>query len=439
ASRNPRDPIVAMRSILAKTWSDHRAAIALFKRQKPMLTMVMYDGTDEVNHLFGPYHPPKRVVIPFEQYRKYWPTVANYYSEVDRLIGEWIKVLPADTTLMVVSPYGMTWGMTRPVQPPAGRSALAEHRRAGIFVAIGNRIMPSRLRRPMSVYDITPTVLAILGLPESSEMSGGLLDWSLQGVDPIRTVSMISYSEVVSPHPVFAGDRPDRSAYLARLQAMGHVVDRSRATAPAFTPEEMTAAAQVPVGSEAWGRYAYFNNLGVQLQRQGKTEEALQSFQNAIDTNPGRSTPFLNYAIALAQAKRFTLAENVFFAGIERGVSNPVELILDFAAWHREKGNGARAVNILMRGRQLFPDSPEIAANLGSALAAEMRYTEGVAELERALAMQPSSTLVLNNLGLVHVRRKDYARALDYWNRSLAIDPAQPKIRAGVEAVRTRL
>lgn len=438
ASGNPRDPVVAMRSILAKTWSDHRAAIALFNRQKPMLTMVLYDGTDEVNHLFGPYHPPRRGSVPFEDYRKYWATVANYYSEIDRLIGEWIKVLPTDTTLMIVSPYGMTWGTSRPIRPPAGRSALEEHRRNGVFVAFGNRVAPSKLRRPLTVYDVTPTILSILGLPESSEMNGESLEWALQGVEPIRTVPMISYSEVVVPRPVVSGDRPDRSAYLARLQAMGHVVDRRHATAPAFTPDE-GAPEQIAVGSESWGQYAWFNNYGVQLQRQGKTNEAIETFQKAIDTNPGRSTPFLNLAIALAQAGKFTAAENVFFAGIERGVTNPVEMILDFAAWHREKGNGARAINILMRGRQLFPNSAEIAANLGSALASQMRYSEGTAELERALSIQPSSTLVLNNLGLVHVRRKDYARALDYWNRSLAIDPAQPKIRAGVEAVRTRL
>jgi predicted AlkP superfamily phosphohydrolase/phosphomutase/Tfp pilus assembly protein PilF len=435
---NPRDPVLAMRAILAKTWSDHRAAIALFKRLNPMLTMVLYDGTDDVNHLFGPYHPPRRGSIPFEEYRKYWPTVANYYSEIDRLIGEWIKVLPADTTLMVVSPYGMTWGSSRPAKPPAGSSALAEHRRSGIFVAAGNRVVPSKLRRPLTVYDITPTVLSILGLPQSSEMSGAAPEWLLDGVEPIRTVPMLSYSEVVRPRPVVAGDPPDRGAYLARLLAIGHVVDPRRATAPAVTPDEAIPQ-QIAVGSPEWGQYAWLNNYAVQLQRQGKTDEAVEAFQKAIDANPGRSTPFLNLAIALAKADQFTSAENVFFAGIERGVGNPVEMILDFAAWHRKEGNGVLAINVLMRGRQLFPDSPEIAANLGSALAAEMRYTDGVAELERALSIQPSSTLVLNNLGLIHVRRNDYARALDYWNRSLAIDPAQPKIRAGVEALRTRL
>jgi Tfp pilus assembly protein PilF len=288
------------------------------------------------------------------------------------------------------------------------------------------------------VQDIAPTILAILGLPESSEMNGRPVEWLLSGVEPIQTVKLISYSEVVSPRAVVAGDPPDRSAYLARLQAIGHVADQKRATAPAVTPEEGTAM-QVAVGSPEWGEYAWYNNAAVQMQREGKTSEAIKTFQKAIDTNPGRSTPFLNLAISLAKTNNFTAAENVFFAGIERGVSNPVELILDFAAWHRKQGNGVRAINVLMRGRQLFPDSAPIAANLGSALAAEMRYTDGLAELERALAMQPSSTLVLNNLGLIHLRRKDYARALDYWNRSLAIDPAQPRIRAGVEALTTRL
>jgi hypothetical protein len=36
-------------------------------------------------------------------------------------------------------------------------------------------------------------------------------------------------------------------------------------------------------------------------------------------------------------------------------------------------------------------------------------------------------------------QRNDYGRALDYWNRSLSIEPRQPEIRAAAEAARTRL
>ena len=76
---------------------------------------------------------------------------------------------------------------------------------------------------------------------------------------------------------------------------------------------------------------------------------------------------------------------------------------------------------------------------LGSALAAGEHYTEAVPELERALGISPASTFVLNNLGSIYLRKRDHGRALDYWNRSLAVEPGQPTIRAAVDAVRSRL
>ena len=38
ASANPSDPVIVFRDLLAKTWSDHRAAIKLYQQQQPLLT-----------------------------------------------------------------------------------------------------------------------------------------------------------------------------------------------------------------------------------------------------------------------------------------------------------------------------------------------------------------------------------------------------------------
>ena len=65
----------------------------------------------------------------------------------------------------------------------------------------------------------------------------------------------------------------------------------------------------------------------------------------------------------------------------------------------------SRAIAVLYKGKQMFPQSHAIAANLGSALVATSRYTEGVPELERALGLQPSSTMVLNNLGVFYAKK----------------------------------
>jgi lipoprotein NlpI len=47
--------------------------------------------------------------------------------------------------------------------------------------------------------------------------------------------------------------------------------------------------------------------------------------------------------------------------------------------------------------------------------------------------------VVLNNLGIYYAKKKDFARALDFWNRSLTIDPRQPSVRQMANAAATHL
>lgn len=437
AAEPNQDPTAMMRVLLSKMWSDHRAAIAMYQATNPSLLMISYDGTDTVNHLFGPYHPPYREGVSTVGYRKYWPAVANFYSEVDRLLGEWTRILPADATAIVMSGYGMTWGKSRPLAPPAGVSALPAHRNLGLFVAFGNHVLPSRERHGMTVYDVAPTVLALLGLPASREMPGVVASWAFRDIAPLQGVNVSSYSEFVNWQGSPAAVAANPATYRARLQMIGHVIDPNRALTPVL--ETGATPAAKPVTGPAWGRYAYYNNLGVQLRAQNKTAEAADAFNRAIELNPRWPVPYLNLAMILLEKDQFTSSEELFRHAIERGLPNAEKYFIDFASYYRSRDMLSRAINLLLYGKELFPQSYEIAANLGSALAAAKRYTDATAELERALAMQPTSTAVLNNLGVLKLKQEDYGRALDYLNRSLAIDPRQPQIRQGVTAVQSRL
>jgi tetratricopeptide (TPR) repeat protein len=177
----------------------------------------------------------------------------------------------------------------------------------------------------------------------------------------------------------------------------------------------------------------------VQLRKQNKLREATEAFQAAIDRNPARPAPYLNMAMTLFDRQQYTAADDVFLMAVKRGLPNAEQWFLDFAALYRSRNMTSRAIGILYKGKQIFPQSYLIAANLGSALAQAERYTEGVPELERALSLQPASTLVLNNIGMYHAKKNEYARALDFWNRSLSIDPRQPGIRQAIDAARTHL
>ena len=440
AQGGPGDPVNVFRDVLAKTWTDHRVGISLYQQREPLVLMMSYDGTDAVNHLFGPYHPPYREGISQTQFRKYWPTVANYYSEIDRLIGEWMQVLTDDTTVILMSAHGFRWGKNRPRTLPVGRSALSDHRNPGVFIAYGNHVAPNRGNHTMSIYDVVPTVLSLLGLPKSVEMPGKHAEWVFRDIAPVTSVRVISYDEFFAGRPAGGSAAAiDPQRYRQRLQTIGHLVDPSRMQ-PVFEDEDDQTAAQAAALTPAqWGAYAYWNNQGIELRKQKKYRESIEAFQQAIDLNPRRFTAYLNMAMVLWDRQQFTAAENVFIMAVQRGLPNPEQWFVDFAALYRSQNMTSRAINLLYKGKQIFPQSYLIAANLGSALAQAKRYTEGLPELERALGLRPSSTLVLNNLGVFYARQEEYARALDFWNRSLAIDPRQPKIRAAAEAARTHL
>jgi predicted AlkP superfamily phosphohydrolase/phosphomutase/Tfp pilus assembly protein PilF len=444
--KNPADPVVIFRSILAKTWNDHRVAINLYNDQRqhgqdPMLVMVSYEGTDAVNHLFAPFHPPYREGISQESYRKFWPTVANYYAEVDRLIGEWMGVLPRDTTVMIMSSYGFRWGKNRPRTMPNGGAALSDHRNPGMFVAYGPHVAPNRGNHPMSVYDVAPTVLTLLGLPQSIEMPGHVATWMFRDVAPITSVRVVSYGEFVNNKPVPVAIRLDQGPYAQELQAIGHLNDPSRNLTPVLEDQDQSTPprAAAPLSPDRWGQYAYYNNLGVQLRAKAKLSDAVDAFDRAIDINPSRPTPHLNEAITMFDRQQYTAADDQFLQAVSLGLPNAESYFIDFAALYRLHNMNARAIALLYQGRKLFPQSYLIAANLGSALVAGQRYTEGVPELVRALGLQPSSTLALNNLGLFYAKQNDYGRALDFWNRSLSIEPHQPQIREAAVAARSRL
>ena len=433
----PAHPVNVFRNVLAKTWTDHRVALSIYQQQEPLLLMMHYEGTDAVNHLFGPYHPPYREGISQENFRRYWPTVANYYSEVDRLIGEWMRVLTDDTTVILVSAHGFRWDRSRPRLPAAGRSALGDHRNPGVFIAYGNHVGAKRSGEPMSIYDLVPSILAILGLPKSMEMPGELPPWLLSNVSPVTSVRVVSYDEFFGGRAAgSAGLNPQR--YTQDLQAIGHLTGPG-AVQPILEDEDVAQPAAAPQTPANWGQYAHFNNQGIELRKQGKLKEAVESFQAAIDVNPTRPTPYLNMSMTLFDRQQYTAADDVFIMAVARGLPNAERWFADFAALYRSRNMTSRAIQILYKGKQIFPQSPVIAANLGSALLQSERYTEGLPELERALGLQPSSTLVLNNLGIFYAKQKDYARALDFWNRSLTIDPRQPKIREAADAARTNL
>ena len=432
ASNDPHEPLVILREVLAQTWTDHRVGLALYQQERPMLFMLGFPGADVIHHVFAPFHPPGRAAVDWDQRTRYWPVVINYYVELDRLLGEWMQILPEETTVMVVSAFGHEWGSSRPTTMPFDRSDLSSHRENGVFVTYGNRVDPSRSMRSISVLDVTPTILTLLGLPIADEMPGEMAESFFSDVDPIEAVQIASYSDVVEldrrrPRP----GSPDPETYRERLALVGHVAPQ--------TDESHRSSEPPATGGPDWGRYAWLNNEGVRLAGEGNLDEAIDALERAIAIKDDRATPYLNLSRLALKRQRFTSAEALVWKAVDAGAEDPETVILDLAAWYRANDMPSRAISFLEDAVERYPDSFALIANLGSALAAADRYTDAIPVLEGALGLRPTSTEVLNNLGTIYAQRNDLGRALDYWNRSLEIAPRQPKIAEAVRAAVTRL
>src|SRR6202022_2018180 len=99
------------------------------------------------------------------------------FGIVDRILGQWMRRAQEDgATLLVHSDHGFKWGEDRPCQFASGNFATAAfwRRMDGVVAVWGARVKPAERARA-SLFDVAPTVLALLDLPTDKSMPGHLI------------------------------------------------------------------------------------------------------------------------------------------------------------------------------------------------------------------------------------------------------------------------
>jgi tetratricopeptide (TPR) repeat protein len=132
-----------------------------------------------------------------------------------------------------------------------------------------------------------------------------------------------------------------------------------------------------------------WNNLGILAAREGRTEEAVQNFQRALQIDPGFLIALQNLGNTYRQQKRWQDAQDV-----------------------------------LQRALQVSPESPEANYSLGMVFA-QLNDTEHAYEyLEKALTSRPVYPEALNNLGVLYMRTQRPRDAEKSFKESIRVAPA---------------
>ena len=176
---------------------------------------------------------------------------------------------------------------------------------------------------------------------------------------------------------------------LARLGRLGEAVDRysqAIALAPGFVEAH--------------------NNLGIVLAQQGLTDEAILRFRAALEFDPEHVDALTNLGLGLARTGRRDQAIVLYGRALEIDPQHAIALE-NLALARRPAGEDAvaaindRAVRLAMAGR----------------------VSEAIAELERALRLDPSSAASHNNLGIVLAGAGRFEEAKRHYEAVLRAQP----------------
>jgi predicted AlkP superfamily phosphohydrolase/phosphomutase len=195
-------------------------ALELYDSHAPDLFLVYLSGPDGAQHYHWDAYEPRyyRSVAP-EYVERHRETIPNVYRNLDRLLGSLLESIDAETTLLIVSDHGGS----PTFDPLSSWVAGHEHAPPGIFIAAGPGIQPASVAERVSILDIAPTVLRLLGIAPSETMTGRPLSKILgpeleaQVASPVATWDFLVEEKTLQPAREISEEEEKR------LRALGYI------------------------------------------------------------------------------------------------------------------------------------------------------------------------------------------------------------------------
>ena len=157
----------------------------LYRKYRPDFFTIYFPQPDGAQHKnWMGYEPQYYPEATQEELGRYVGVIENEYILADSILGELLEVAGDTTNIMIVSDHGFSPAYRNPFQQ-AGHYYGPD----GILIAYGPSIVPGARVPDACVYDITPTLLTLAGIPVAEDMQGRVLE------EMIRT-------EFLERHPV---------------------------------------------------------------------------------------------------------------------------------------------------------------------------------------------------------------------------------------------
>jgi tetratricopeptide (TPR) repeat protein len=164
------------------------------------------------------------------------------------------------------------------------------------------------------------------------------------------------------------------------------------------------------------------NMLGIELDAQGRFEEAVEHFREALKGEIDRDKILTNTGNSLLSQGKFDEAEEYFRQSLKISPYDP-ETITNMANMFCMQGKFDEAENYYHRALKIKPDYVPAHYNFGVALQMQGRTDEAIPHYRQALKLKPDDTGIYNNLGCALISENNLSEAVEIFNKALRITP----------------
>jgi len=432
------DPLGHFKWALATAESYRDIGLHIWREQAPDALLVYIEGVDSSSHLFGHLFRADGLAGELAaQQERYGNTVEGMYRYADRIVGEYMRAMDDDTTLIVLSDHGFRLGALHadPSKTRDMRRVSAYfHDVEGILYLYGQHIRPqARIDQP-TLVDIAPTILALLGIAPALDLPGRVLSESMD-LPPLEQ-TLASFEDGASVEGEGVRDARVDAAILERLEQLGYL------------------DAQSPMADR---------NLAASLFEAGKLEEAADAYRRLIEDHPNDAAARASYGGVLGTLKRYDEA----LAQLDRAAElDPLnaETYHNRGLVHERRGDVQAAIvqyRHALRYRPGYPpavqaltrlsvdvdeSAPQTPAEQLALLMAERAseaarrgdYESAMAELDEARRIAPRYSLVYQYRSNVAFLKGDTDEAIRALQKAIELEPDNALFRLNLERLQRK-
>jgi tetratricopeptide (TPR) repeat protein len=167
-------------------------------------------------------------------------------------------------------------------------------------------------------------------------------------------------------------------------------------------------------------------------------QEAEEAFRQALAKNPAYASPYYNLRRLYFETGRYDQADQALEEAIKRGLRDGVGAMARAVEDYQRAGLWERALQLLAKARELFPQEARFAAQQLAYLLQQERCPQALALAGEAAQQFAEDPAVLAFSGLAAACAGDKERAKSWLAQSLQRNPNQPEVRQALQALESQ-